>query len=95
MKFTHTLTAVCLGGLIAGNALAGVSAEEAAKIGKELTPMGAEAGANADGSIPAWDPAGPPIPASFVKDSDNYTNPYADEKPLFTIDNSNCVPLTL
>lgn len=89
MKLFHTLTAVCLACLVAGNALAGVSAEEAAKLGKELTPMGAEAGANADGTIPAWDPAGPPVPASFVKGSDNYTNPYADEKPLFTIDNSN------
>ena len=30
------------------------TAEEAAKLGKELTPVGAVAGANADGSIPAW-----------------------------------------
>ncbi|WP_273455691.1 DUF1329 domain-containing protein [Nevskia ramosa] len=36
------------------NAYAKASAEEAAKLGKELTPVGAVAGANADGSIPAW-----------------------------------------
>ena len=27
---------------------------DAAKLGKELTPVGAEKGANKDGSIPAW-----------------------------------------
>ncbi|WP_295688356.1 DUF1329 domain-containing protein [uncultured Nevskia sp.] len=36
------------------NAYAKATAEEAAKLGKELTPVGAVAGANADGSIPAW-----------------------------------------
>ncbi len=33
---------------------AAATPEEAAKLGKELTPVGAEAGANADGSIPKW-----------------------------------------
>ncbi len=32
---------------------------------------------------------GPPVPAGFVPGSDNYTNPYADEKPLFSIDINN------
>jgi hypothetical protein len=74
---------------MAGSAFAGVSAEEAARLGKDLTPMGAEMAGNADGSIPAWNPAGTPIPASFVAGSDNYTNPFADEKPVYTIDASN------
>lgn len=38
----------------AGAASAGVSADEAAKLGKELTPIGAIRAANADGSIPQW-----------------------------------------
>jgi len=42
---------------VAEAAWAKVSAAEAAKLGKELTPIGAEAGANKDGSIPAWTPA--------------------------------------
>jgi hypothetical protein len=75
--------------LITGGATASVSPEDAARLGQDLTPLGAEMAGNADGSIPAWDPSGPPIPADFVPGSDNYTNPYADEKPLFVIDGSN------
>ncbi len=83
------LAALCLSTFMAGGALAAVSPEEAARLGKDLTPMGAERAGNADGSIPAWDPEGTPTPASFVAGSDNYTNPYADEKPLYTIDGNN------
>jgi len=70
-------------------ATAAVSPEEAARLGKDLTPLGAELAGNADGSIPPWNPAGTPVAADFVAGSDNYTNPYADEKPLYTIDGSN------
>jgi hypothetical protein len=75
--------------LISGAACAVVLPQEAARLGRDLTPLGAELAGNADGSIPAWDPSGPPIPADFVPGSDNYTNPYAGEKPLFVIDGSN------
>ena len=40
--------------LLAAPALAKVSAEEAAKLGQSLTPVGAEKAANADGTIGAW-----------------------------------------
>jgi hypothetical protein len=89
MFMKKALAAALLGPLLAGSVFAGVSPEQAARLGKELTPTGAEMAGNADGSIPAWDPKGPPIPASFVPGSDHYPNPYADEKPLFTIDESN------
>jgi hypothetical protein len=75
--------------LVKSGAFAAVSPQEASRLGRELTPLGAEMAGNADGSIPAWDPAGPPIPPDFLPGSDNYTNPYADEKPLFVIDGSN------
>ncbi|MEN8719148.1 MAG: DUF1329 domain-containing protein [Oceanococcaceae bacterium] len=39
---------------VAGVATAGVSASEAAKLGNELTPVGAIAAGNEDGSIPEW-----------------------------------------
>ncbi len=52
--------------LISGAACAAVLREEAARLGRDLTPLGAEMAGNADGSIPAWDPSGPPIPADFV-----------------------------
>ena len=68
---------------------AAVSPEEAARLGQDLTPSGAERAGNADGSIPKWDPANLVIPDNFVPGSDNYVNPYAGEKPLYTVDAEN------
>ena len=34
--------------------LAEISTEEAARLGKDLTPVGAEKAGSADGTIPAW-----------------------------------------
>lgn len=57
-------------------------AEEAARLGKDLTPVGAVRAGNEDGSIPAWQPA--------ERRGENKgvfpNNPKIDgEKPLFTI----------
>jgi len=84
-----TLLVLLLGSLATATAFAAVSPEEAARLGKDLTPMGAEMAANADGSIPPWNAQGVTPPADFVPGSDNYTNPYADEKPVYTIDGDN------
>jgi hypothetical protein len=84
-----SLAALCIGLFTASSALAAVSPEEAARLGKDLTPMGAEMAGNADGSIPPWNSEGTPIPEGFVPGSDNYIDPYADEKPIYTIDGSN------
>ena len=89
MTIKTILTAFCLISMASSMALAAVSPEEAARLGKDLTPMGAEMAGNADGSIPPWNAEGTPIPADFVAGSDNYTDPYADEEPLYTIDGSN------
>jgi len=89
MMTRSTLAGLCLAGLAASTALAAVSPEEAARLGKDLTPMGAERAGNADGSIPPWNEAGTPVPAGFEPGSDNYIDPYADEKPLYTVDGSN------
>ena len=87
----HRLIApgLLLAALAAGNALAAVSPEQAAQLGRNLTPMGAEKAGNADGSIPAWNPNGTPVPPGFVAGSDNYIDPYADEEPLYVIDKGN------
>ena len=61
-----------------GMATAAVSPQEAAKLGASLTPVGAEKSGNASGTIPAWT-------GGLASTSDRYANPYADEKPLFTI----------
>ena len=89
MSIRTSMAALCLASVTTSAALAAVSPEEAARLGKDLTPMGAEMAGNADGSIPPWNPEGTPVPESFVPGSDDYTNPYADEKPLYTIDGGN------
>jgi hypothetical protein len=89
MKIRITLAALCLTSLATSTAYAAVSPEEAARLGKDLTPTGAEMAGNADGSIPPWNPEGTPTPANFVPGSDDYVDPYADEEPLYTIDGSN------
>ena len=53
---THCSVLALLAGIALGApAMAAVSAADAAKLGAELTPLGAEKAGNADGSIPAWD----------------------------------------
>jgi hypothetical protein len=89
MTYKKVVAALSLSTLVSGGALAAVSPEEAARLGKDLTPMGAEMAGNADGSIPPWNPDGVTPPANFVAGSDNYVDPHADEEPLYTIDASN------
>src|ERR1700736_4287188 len=65
-----------------------VSAQEAARLGADLTPLGAEKAANADGSIPAWTGGlKSAADAGFPNyhSPDHYPDPYANDKPLFTI----------
>ncbi|WP_066017148.1 MULTISPECIES: DUF1329 domain-containing protein [Endozoicomonas] len=85
MKITKSLLAVTMAGmtLMATSVSAKVSEEEAARLGKDLTPFGGEMAGNAEGTIPAWNPDFQP-PASY-KPGDYYPDPYADEKPLFVI----------
>src|SRR6266853_1193345 len=88
-----TLIRLAAAGLLSAPAAWGaVSPEEAARLGAELTPLGGETAANADGSIPAWtgglksaSDAGFPSYHS----GDHYPDPYANDKPLFTITAAN------
>ena len=61
-----------------------VSETEAAKLGAELTPVGAVKAGNADGSIPAWTGGITEPPAGYSK-GDHHPDPFADDKVLFTI----------
>ena len=65
-----------------------LSPEEIAKLGNELTPMGAIKAGNADGTIPAWD-GGITEPTTGYTPGEHYVNPYADDKILFTISAAN------
>ncbi|OAI94840.1 MULTISPECIES: DUF1329 domain-containing protein [Pseudomonas] len=89
--FTSKLFACALTTLCAGSALAAVSPDEAAQLGKNLTAFGAEQAANAAGTIPAYDGGLPTStnPPGFVKDSGKWINPYAQEKPLYSITAAN------
>ena len=59
---------------------------EVATLGKTLTPIGAEVGKNADGSIPAWSGGMTQVPAGWKP---GRVDPYKDDKPLFSIDAAN------
>lgn len=80
-------TGVLAASLFAGQAWGAVSADEAAKLGDTLTPMGAEKAGNG-GEIPAWDGGLSTAPAGYQGDG-IYLNPFADEQPKFVIDQSN------
>jgi hypothetical protein len=67
-------------------AFAKVSEEQAAKLGTELTAFGANPAANAAGTIPARSYTLDGVPKGLsYKSGDVYPDPYANEKPLFTI----------
>ncbi len=76
------ITLICLLLLATPLAIAKVTPEEAAKLGKELTPIGAERAGNKAGTIPAWTPA-----KQRGKLNHEFPNdPVFDlEKPLFSV----------
>ncbi|MCW8865725.1 MAG: DUF1329 domain-containing protein [Colwellia sp.] len=61
-----------------------ISAEDAGKLGKELTPMGAVQAANKDGSIPEWTGGIKQAPAGY-KVGDHHLDPYPNDKVQNTI----------
>jgi hypothetical protein len=88
MKHTLRFSLACLS-LLTGAALrAAVSEAEAARLGKDLTPVGAEAAGNADGSIPAWT-GGITTPPAGYKPGDHHPDPFAADQPLFTVTPAN------
>jgi hypothetical protein len=70
--------------LIAAAAQAAVTADEAARLKSTLTPFGAERAGNADGSIPAWT-GGYTTPIPGFKNGGRRGDPFASEKPLYSI----------
>ena len=66
-----------------------VPEEQAARLGRDLTPLGGERAGNADGSIPAWDGGLATVPAGLGDRVGHYPDPFPDDPVLFTIDKSN------
>ena len=95
MKKMNQLTCIAsaialLGTLAAGFANAAPGSDEIAKLGTTLTPVGAEPGANADGTIPKWSGSTNKPVGSWkygMNRIDSWT--YKDEKPLFVITAAN------
>ncbi|MFM2405725.1 MAG: hypothetical protein RL223_3605 [Pseudomonadota bacterium] len=81
-----TLAALAL--LSTAHVQAGVSAEEAARLKTELTPLGGERAGNKDGSIPAWT-GGHTAPIPGFKNGGKRPDPFAAEKPLYQITAAN------
>lgn len=79
--------------LLSGTSWAAPTPEEIAELGKRLTPVGAIRAGNAEGTIPAWDGGLCTPPGGYKPRSSAggfpYVDPYADEKPLFSIDAKN------
>jgi len=65
-----------------------VSGADAAKLGNELTPMGAVKAGNKDGSIPAWTGGITTVPAGYTP-GDHHLDPFPSDKVLYTITSKN------
>lgn len=74
--------------LVAPLLQAQVSADQAARLGQDLTPLGAEKAGNAAGTIPPWE-------GGLARRSDaydpvaGYRDPFAADQPLFSISHAN------
>jgi len=62
-----------------------VDAAKAESLKSELTPTGAEKGANKDGTIPAWDGGLAQPPAGYGGAGARYVDPFPGDKAKFTI----------
>jgi hypothetical protein len=80
-RFPAILSAAALASLVAVTPLA-------AQMRAGLTPVGAEQAASADGTIPAWDGGITRAPAGYTPGR-HYVDPFASDKPLFTITQHN------
>jgi hypothetical protein len=67
---------------------AGVSEQEAARLGAELTPMGAERAGNAEGSIPPWT-GGITSPPGDYTPGEHHPDPFAEDPVLYTVTAAN------
>lgn len=73
---------------IAGSTLAGLPQADVDRLGKDLTPVGAEKDGNKAGTIPAWTGGLTKAPAGF-DGKNGYTDPLPNEAPLYTVTSAN------
>ena len=87
--FRHAALALVLLQACWVEAVAKVSPDEAARLKKDLTPVGAERAANAAGTIPAWEGGLTKEPPCFKGPGARYCDPFPDDRPVFTITAAN------
>ena len=81
-------TALALGCALASPVSAGLSADQIARLGVDLTPLGGERAGNADGTIPEWTGGITGPPAGYAH-GEHHRDLYAGDEPRFVIDASN------
>jgi len=85
MKTFTKITFLAALGLLAQNAFAEITADQAASLGGDnFTPVGAERAGNAAGTIPDWTGGLTDLPAGYVE-GEPLVDPFPSETPLFTI----------
>lgn len=82
----QSMLALAISILAANTGYAAVSEAEAGKLGQELTRFGAEQGANADGSIPAYEGG---LIGQKKANPDLYDDPFAGDEKLYSITSEN------
>ena len=88
-----SFVAVTVVGLLTGlaslPATAKVPPDQAARLKTDLTPTGAERGANKDATIPAWEGGLTKAPPCYKGTGSWYCDPFPEDQPLFTINKQN------
>jgi len=72
----------------AASCWAAVSADQAARLGQDLTPLGAERAGNAAGTIPAWTGGITQAPAGYTVGM-HHPDPFAGDQPLYVVTPAN------
>jgi hypothetical protein len=91
MRLTKSTVIALALSLLSTNALAKMSAEDVARLGVDLNPIGGIKAGTQDGLIPEWTGTVVGLPEGLQWDGPGkpYPDPWPDEKPVFTITKDN------
>ncbi len=87
-RFVRTSIAIFISSLFSLSVYAELTSDEIARLNADLTPLGGERSANADGTIPEWT-GGIVKPPEGYQLGEHHRDPFADDEVLYTIDSSN------
>ena len=87
-KKTNIILASVLALSVSMPVSAEMAADEVARLGVDLTPLGGEKAGNADGTIPAWDGGLTQAPSGYTEGG-YYVDPYSGDGIKFTITSGN------